>query len=180
MTAPSGPLSPADVDAVLAAEDARFFSRSIIDAVIEDRRHLREAKLRDRTDLMKTTQARDGLLDRHRQLPLRLERPDRLLAHLEREQRLAQQFDLPRLRIRILPEEQGGVPDGADAHAAALVGDLLAHRRALVAIGPDEAELNEFVGAQEFLQFGEERLSQPRPDVQQCHEPRRIQPAAVP
>lgn len=53
-------------------------------------------------------------------------------------------------------EEQGGVAHRADADAAALVRDPLPERRPLLAIGADEAELHQFVGTQQPLQFLQE------------------------
>ena len=56
----------------------------------------------------------------------------------------------------MLAVKEGGVADGADAEAAAFVGDLVAQRGAFVAVEAEEAELHEFVGAEELLELGEE------------------------
>ncbi len=56
----------------------------------------------------------------------------------------------------VLAVEEGGVADAADAEAAAFVGDLGAEGGAFVAVETEEAKFDELVGAELFLQFGEE------------------------
>jgi hypothetical protein len=60
------------------------------------------------------------------------------------------------LRLGILPVEQRGVADGADAHAAAFVGDLRTEDFAFVAFGAEETELHQLVRAEEFVEFDKE------------------------
>ena len=55
------------------------------------------------------------------------------------------QGDLPAGGLRVLPVEQRGVADGADAHAAALVSDLRAEHRALGALRPEKPQLHQLV-----------------------------------
>jgi len=55
-----------------------------------------------------------------------------------------------------LAEEEGGGADGADPDATAFVGDLRGEDGAFVAVGGDEAELDELAGVQVFVELFEE------------------------
>ena len=70
--------------------------------------------------------------------------------------------------LGIAAVEERGVPNCADAHAAAFVGDLRAKRGALFAFGAEKAELHEFVRAELFLQFAEKRRREPAFAELQC------------
>ncbi len=59
--------------------------------------------------------------------------------------------------LGVLAVKERGVADGADAEAATLVGDLVAEGGALVSVETEKAEFHEFVGAEKFLELGEER-----------------------
>ena len=66
------------------------------------------------------------------------------------------QGDGAALGVGLLAIEECGVADGAEADAAAFVGDLGAQGGAFVTFGAEKPELHELVGAEEFLQLGEE------------------------
>jgi hypothetical protein len=57
------------------------------------------------------------------------------------------------LRVSLLAVEKSGVPHGADAYAAALVGDLRAESGTFVAVSAEETELHQFVAIQSVLKL---------------------------
>src|SRR5258708_7189182 len=67
----------------------------------------------------------------------------------------------PFLRLGILPVKQRRVPDRADAHVTALVGDLHAELRALIAFGAEETQFHQFVRAKLLLQLREKIRREP-------------------
>lgn len=60
----------------------------------------------------------------------------------------------------MLPIEKRGMADRADADATAFVGDAVAELGPFVALGAEETELHELVGAEELLQLGEKARSE--------------------
>ena len=60
----------------------------------------------------------------------------------------------------MLAIEQCSVADRADTNTAALVGDLVAERRAFVAVRAEETKFHQLVRAQQSLQLGEECRSE--------------------
>ncbi len=63
------------------------------------------------------------------------------------------ELDLAAGGVGVAAVEEGGVADGADVHAAAFVGDLVDEGGALIALDADEAEFDELVVVELFLEF---------------------------
>lgn len=66
------------------------------------------------------------------------------------------ELDLAVGGVGVAAVEESGVADGADGEAAAFVGDLVDQGGALIALDADEAEFDELVVVELFLEFFEE------------------------
>ena len=62
--------------------------------------------------------------------------------------------------LRVPAIEERRVSDRSDAQAATFVGDLRAERCSFIALGPEESEFYQFVGAKLFLELGKKRWCQ--------------------
>lgn len=89
-----------------------------------------------------------------------MRRGRRVSIHFQRRVRL-RQLHLSCFWIRILSEEEGGVPDGSHEDATAFIRNPQAERGALITIGAEEPKLHQFVSAEKFLQLREKLRGQP-------------------